>query len=240
MANSNLTPQKRLDKNGRLVTKHVRIQPNPDQKKLGIPKIFGIKAEMGVFGKWDERDNKNVSKMLINMDQNDLLKLRDIMMDCDDHTREQLQGMIRRAAIMSDDNEVPKPLDENIQYAALMLPVMNAIDERWGDGFNLNRIDSIKARTDSYLMMNAGEVPQDFLSRSENEKNLIRGHCMMKEFNFSVAVDGQDDEDMQWLGGHWEELRPYYERMTEMDHFDRELLEDLLGHDAPSLSKGVL
>lgn len=225
MANSNLTPQKRLDKNGRLVTKHVRIQANPDQKKLSIPKVFGVKAEMGVFGRWSEHDNKNVSKMLIDLDQEHLLQLRDIMMDCDDNTREQLQGMIRRNAISAASSPT---LSSEIQYSALLLPVLNAIHAKDGGyKFDETYIPTVFGRTG----------PKMILSGTESEKNRVKGYCMMVQARFSIELD---HEDTEWLGAHADELLPHFDRIKEMSYFDREFCEDIIRNESPSMSSGIL
>jgi hypothetical protein len=227
MNSSNLTPQKRLDKNGRLVTKHVRIQPNPNQKKLSIPKVFGIKAEMGVFGLWSEKDNQDVSKMLIALDQENLLQLRDIMMDCDNNTREQLQGIIRRRA-MSAAMSGATSLDTDIQYSALLLPVLNAIHAKDG-GYKLDEkyIPTVFGRTG----------PENILSGTESEQNRVKGYCMMAQARFSMELE---HEDTEWFGAHSEELLPHFDRIREMSYFDREFCEDIIRSESPSMSSGIL
>lgn len=225
MTNLNLTPQKRLDKNGRLVTKHVRIQPNPNQKKLSIPKVFGIKAEMGVFGAWSDRDNESVSKMLIALDQENLLHLRDIMMDCDENSREQLQGIIRRKAITTTPSPV---LDPEIQYSALLLPVLNAIHAKDG-GYKLQ---------EGYVYTVFGRIgPESILSATESEQNRVKGCCIMAQARFSTEPE---HEDTEWLGAHSDELLPYFDRIKEVAYFDREFCENLIKNESSSLSTGLL
>jgi hypothetical protein len=216
-----------MDKNGRLVTKHVRIQPNPNQKKLSIPRVFGIKAEMGVFGLWSDRDNECVSKMLIALDQENLLQLRDIMMDCDENTREQLQGIIRRKAIMSAP--VSPTLDSDIQYSALLLPVLNAIHAKDGGYYKLD---------EKYIPTVFGKTgPEMILSATESEQNRVKGYCMMAQARFSLELE---HEDTEWFGAHSDELLPHFDRIREMSYFDREFCESIIRNESASMSSGVL
>lgn len=229
--NNNLVPQKRMDKNGRMVSRHVRVDVSQPKKPLSIPKVFAVKADMGVFGKWSDTDNIRVTKMLSQLDPENLLQLRDIMVNADERTREQLQDMVRKRSVISHITPAGT-IDADLQYAALLLPILNAIYAKDG-GYIINH-----GKVDDHVpaMLN-DRVPRLILSGTESQQNLAKGYCMMFHAGFE---SGPDHKDTEWFGAHAEELLPHFERIRELDDLDREFCESLISSDSPSLSTGIL
>lgn len=229
-----LTPQKRLDKNGRLVTKHVRTGPQETRKPLSIPKVFAVKAEMGVFGMGSERDSQRITDMLARLDQNDLYALRDTMKQTDERTREQLKKLILNASYtVSDEEEYPARLHSKVQNAAVLLPILNVIHAPTG-GFPEGNIDILTDYMNDDLKENA---PENLLTASESEQNLAKGYCMMSQAGMHGTLS---HEEMEWVGAHSDVLIPHFERIEALGRFDREFCEALIANESPSMSSGVL
>lgn len=233
----NLTPEKRFDKNGRLVTKHVRAGVPTHKKPLSIPKVFAVKSEMGVFGKGSETESQRVTDMLARMDPDHLYALRDIMKDSDEQTRSQLQMLISNRSYANHDAEYPAPLDPSLQYAALLLPLLNQLHSSSG-GFTAGNVEIIKDGIQRDL---GDKAPDSILFGTEEEQALVKGHCILTQEGFyRTSAPESYWDDAEWLGRHADELAPHFERIFTFPDFDREFCESLLNTEAPSLSSGLL
>lgn len=229
--NNNLVPQKRMDKNGRMVSRHVRVDVSQPKKPLSIPKVFAIKAELGVFGKWSDTENIRVTNMLARLDQDDLFQLRDIMVNTDERTRSQLQDMILSRSHSAHITPAPM-IDSDLQYAALLLPILNTIYAK--DGGYVTKRGQMDTHVPEMLKC---ILPDLILGATESEQNIAKGYCMMSHAGFE---SGPDHKDTEWFGAHAEELLPHFERIRELDDLDREFCESLISSDSPSLSTGIL
>ena len=242
---NNLKPEKRLDKNGRLVTKHVLTAEPPKRNSLSIPKVFAVKQSMGIFGAgshspalgWETVSHK-VTDMLAHLDQDHLYKLRDIVSTADARTKEQLQKLIVNSSSAASVAGYPDRVHPEVQYAALVLPILNVAHSNTG-GFSAGNVGILWSNAKFDL---GNSITENVLDGDDSEQSLAKGYCFMTQAGYYRAAGDHrtTDEDMKWIGEHIDALLPHFDRIVALPGFDRELCESLVNAESPSLSSGLL
>ena len=230
--NSNLRPELRADKNGRLVTKHVRDNQSGSSKApLSIPKVFGIKSQINVMGKWDESTNIKVTDMMRAVDPDGLKAFRDAFVVSDDRSKAEIQKVIEYMAY----RHKVTPLDEverALHYSALLMPVLHQIHPK--DNFTFKAALGVFAGiAEKY----GQEAPPSILLGTDEQKHLIIGRFMSGEAHIFKDTTPEQDE---WLGANAEALLPHFDRLRYMRELDMDLCRELVNTASPSMSSGIL
>lgn len=228
--NSNLRPEVRPDKNGRFVTKHVRVDNNNPPKPLSVPKIFGIKSDLDVFGKWTNSTNIKVTDMLRTLDPEGLKAFRDKVVSSDDRTRADITKLVEHNSYRYYAN--PDQAEEDLHYAALLLPVLHAVhpDEEY-DFLVAVKVFSSIANKEEY------GLPRKILLGTESEQHKAIGAFITGEARF---LSDNTVEENEWIGAHADILVPNFDRLKGMTNLDMELCREMVDSESPSLTSGIL
>lgn len=244
---NDLVPEQRVDKNGRVTTRHVRNGRTPPPSTLtklsnppSIPQIFALKADMGVFGIRNrfgvvsEQTSHKITEMLRRLEPETLLSLRDAIVEMDEPAQKMMQQLIEDRSAISHITPATM-IETDLHYAALIFPLLTKVRS---DTSPYDTREWSRELVGSF----DGEVTGQILHASEDAQDIVRGTVVMGHMNMSF-----DEGDAQttrstylWVGQNAEAILDNADALNERGTFDRNLFDRIINHQTPAIRDGIL
>lgn len=258
---SQLTPEKRQDKNGRIVTRHVKPVAASTGKPLPAPlpvtasnatdeekqEVAARRILKSLFAQtsgdtFDAPDGNSyvfndINGLLSLIPYDSLNAISDRVDSLNIHERDivscTLGEVSRRFGSLMNN---PTFAEEILHYSAELAPVALTFVENSKSPMELHTI----------IMDFSGEIGRRFrgkdprlVSADEGEKVVVRGLAAMS-FLTGEPVNNMRLPDMNWIGKNLDRIEDYKTVIRSHGVMDRAFIEGLLRTDAPPLAGGYL
>ena len=258
---NNLIPQKRLDKNGRLVTRHVKADQTVSKSMIPAPAApytaaqildesdAAVNRVLNAFFTQSPRDssmyvkrdgsaiNYRAFKLLVGTLPNDTLNTlseREASMPEMEKeiVTETLFELERRAMDMLGKTDYVEAM---LHYSAELAPILTRLSDTPDSA---DQMHSQAMYINSLIASTFRGRDGRLMFADESEKSVVRGYTAC------YLITGEHKRasvpDLSWIGKNIDVISPYKDILRAHDRMDREFIQELLETDAPSLAGGYL
>jgi hypothetical protein len=258
---SRLTPEKRQDKNGRIVTRHVKPMtasagkalPSPlpvtastltnEEKQLAAARRIMRSLFTQTSGDtYDAPDGNSysfddINKLLAMITYDSLDAISDKVDSLSAHERDivsyTLSEVSRRFGSLMNNLTLPEGM---LHYSAELAPVAAKFSDDSKSPMELH-IAIMNLNMEIEMRFRGKDVR--LVSASEGEKAVVRGAAAMS-FLTGEPVQSMRLPEMSWIGGNLGRIEGYKGLIRAHGAMDRAFVEGLMSTDAPSLAGGYL
>jgi hypothetical protein len=256
-----LTPEKRQDKNGKIVTRHVKsvqavsAKPIPAPKNDPSPQLTDEAKQLAAARRimkslfaqtsgdtYDAPDGNtydfgDINKLLEMIPYDSLDAISDQVDSLTAHERDivsyTLSEVSRRFGSLMNNPTIPEGM---LHYSAELAPVAAKFSDDGKSPMELH-IAIMNLNMEVNMRFRGHEVR--LISASEGEKAVVRGAAAMSCLTGERVKDKKLD-DMSWIGKNLDRIEGYKGIIRAHGAMDRTFVEEMMSADAPSLAGGYL
>lgn len=258
---SQLMPEKRQDKNGRIVTRHVKpvsastVKELPAPLPVAVPTLTDDEKQLlaarrilkslfaqksgDIFDAPDGNsyDFNDINDLLAMIPYDSLDAISDKVDSLTIHERDivscTLAEVSRRYGSLMNNPTLPEGM---LHYSAELAPLATRFADEGKSPMEMH-IAIMNLRTEIDMRFRGKDIR--LVSTSEGEKAVVRGAAAMSCLTGEWVKD-KKLSDLSWIGNNLDRIEGYKKIIRAHGTMDRAFVEELMSTDSPSLAGGYL